>query len=80
MKKKTYDKLRIIQLILPDVLSAYAILDTAFGWNTMPIVAKLVPLAVSIIGHVLKYNSDEYFSTRSIVNKLVPDETEEKSE
>lgn len=77
MSKKHYDFLRIVQLILPDILSLYAVLDSVFGWNTMPVVAKIVPILTSIIGHLLKADSDEFFSTRSIVTKIEPDHTDE---
>lgn len=78
MSKNTYDRLKIVQLILPDILSLYSIIDSIFGWNTMPVVVKIVPIITSILGHLLKADSDEYFSTRSIVNKIVPDNTEEE--
>lgn len=74
MSKKLHDILRKLQLILPDLLSLYAILDTCFGWGTMPIVAKIVPILASIIGHLVQGDSDEYFSTRTVIDKIEPED------
>lgn len=74
MSKKMHDILRKVQLILPDLLSLYAILDTCFGWNTMSVATKIVPILISIIGHVVQGDSDEYFSTRTVIDKITPEE------
>lgn len=73
MSDKTYNRLKILQLILPDLLAAYGIIDSIFGWNGVTIAEKLAFIIASILGHILKESSDNYFSTRSIVNKIVPD-------
>ena len=73
MSDKTFKALRLVQVILPDILFLYSVLDTAFGWGSMNVATKIVSAIASILGHLLKFNSDEYFSTRSIVTKIVPD-------
>ena len=76
MSDKTFKALRLVQVILPDILFLYSVLDTAFGWGSMNVATKIVSAVASIIGHLLKLSSDNYFDTHSIVNKIVPDEVE----
>lgn len=73
MTNKQFDFLRLLQLIVPDIVSLYCILDRAFGWGQVSIVEACVPIVMSIIGHVAKALSDNYFSTKSIVTKILPD-------
>lgn len=77
MTDKQYDRWKQIQQIATDILAIYSILDTIFGWNTIAIVLKLFPISISLIGHILGYESTQYFSTKSIVTKIVPDTTED---
>ena len=81
MSKKLHDFLRLMQRIIPDIASAYCILDAFFGWGRVNLVEGLVPIILSIIGHTAQWSSDTYFSTKSIVTKILPDkevETEEE--
>jgi len=79
MTNKQFDLLRLLQLLIPDIVSLYCILDKTFGWGHITLVEACVPIVLSIIGHVAKALSDNYFSTKTIIPKITPDK-EPKSE
>ena len=80
MTNKQFDTLRLLQVIVPDIVSAYCILDKAFGWGHISLAEALVPVALSILGHITQFLSDKYFSTKSIVTKIVPDKEEREED
>lgn len=73
MTKKRFDFLRLLQLIIPDIASLYCILDRTFGWGQVSMVEACVPIVLSIISHIAQASSNNYFATKSIVTKIVPD-------
>ena len=81
MSKKQHDFLRLLQLIIPDLASLYGVLDVAFGWGHISVVEACVPIIISIISHIAQASSNTYFSTKSIVTKILPDkEVEQEAE
>lgn len=80
MTNRQFDYLRLLQLIIPDIAALYCILDRTFGWGQVSLVEACVPVVLAIIGHVAKYLSDSYFSTKTIVTKILPDKEAEEEE
>lgn len=78
MSKKSHDLLRLLQLIIPDIVGLYCLLDVAFGWGYVNLAEALVPIVLSIIGHVAQYSSNTYFDTKTIVTKILPDKEREE--
>ena len=76
MTQKSHDILRLLQMIIPDIVSIYCILDRAFGWGHISVVETLVPITLSLLAHIAQWSSNEYFSTKSIVTKILPDKEE----
>ena len=76
MSKKLYDTLRVLQWLIPAETVLYGVIDRVFSIGVAAQVATLSAAVVSFIGVVLEHESDVYFSTRSIVTKIVPDEEE----
>ena len=77
MDKKLYDTLRVLQWLIPAATVLYGVIDRVFNIGVSAQVATLSAAVVTFIGVILEHESDVYFSTRSIVNKVVPDVEEE---
>lgn len=77
MDKKLYDTLRVLQWLIPAATVLYGVIDRVFSIGVAGQVATLSAAVVTFIGVILEHESDVYFSTRSIVNKVVPDVEEE---
>lgn len=80
MTNKQFDILRLLQVVIPDLAALYCVLDRTFGWGQVSLVEACVPVVLAIIGHVAKYFSDSYFSTKTIVTKILPDKEAEEEE
>lgn len=78
MTQKSHDILRLLQMIIPDIVSLYCILDKAFGWGHVSVVEALVPITLSLLAHVAQWSSNEYFSTKTIITKILPDKPQEE--
>lgn len=76
MTKNLHDILRLLQMIIPDIVSVYCIIDRAFGWGHISVVEALVPVTLSLLAHIAQWSSNEYFSTKTIVTKILPDKEE----
>ena len=74
MDNKLYDTLRVLQWLIPALTVLYSVIDKVFSIGGAGPVATLSAAVVSFIGVVLEHESDEYFSTRSIVTKIVDEE------
>lgn len=77
MNQKLYDSLRVLQWLIPAATVLYGVIDRVFNIGVSAQVATLSAAVVTFIGVILEHESDVYFSTRSIVNKVVPDVEEE---
>ena len=74
MGNKLYDTLRVLQWLIPALTVLYSVVDKVFNIGVAGPVATLSAAVVSFIGVVLEHESDQYFSTRSIVTKIVEEE------
>lgn len=77
MKQKTYDTLRLLQWLIPALTALYGVVDKVFGIGVSAQVATLSAAVVAFIGVCLEHESDVYFSTKTIVTKILPDREEE---
>lgn len=74
---KTYDFLKYIaQIVLPALATLYVTIAGIWGLPYAEAVSGTIMAVDFCLGALLKVSSDEYFSTRDIVDKVVPD-TEE---
>ncbi len=73
MTNKQFDILRLLQVVIPDIAALYCIVDKACGWGHVSLAEACVPVVLSILGHITQYLSNNYFSTKTIVTKILPD-------
>ena len=74
---KTYDFLKYIaQIVLPALATLYVTIAGIWWLPYAEAVSGTIMAVDFCLGALLKVSSDEYFSTRDIVDKVVPD-TEE---
>lgn len=77
MKSKTYDILKYIaQIVLPALATLYVTIAGIWGLPYAEAISGTIMAVDLCLGTLLKISSDHYFSTRDIVDKVVPD-TEE---
>lgn len=77
MKSKTYDILKYIaQIVLPALATLYVTIAGIWGLPYAEAISGTIMAVDFCLGAVLKISSDQFFSTRDIVDKVVPD-TEE---
>ena len=76
MSKKLHDSLRFLQWFIPALTTFYGVIDKVFSIGVTDIVMTISAGAVAFIGVCLEHDSAEFFSTRSIVTKIMPDESE----
>lgn len=79
MSKKGHDILRLLQRIIPHAVAIYSLIDYFFGIGLVGLVEGIVAEVIALIGEFADGDSTKYFSTKSIVTKLVPD-TEKEAE
>lgn len=77
MSKKFYDTLRVLQWMIPAATALYCVIDRVFGFGVAAEFATISHAVVAFIGVCLEHESDVYFSTRSIVTKVLPDQEDE---
>ena len=80
MTNKLHDILRTLQWLIPAVVTLFGAFDKAFGWGLIGTVETLASAAVAFIGVIAQHSSATYFSTKSIVTKIMPDEEPEEEE
>lgn len=81
MSNKLHDLLRNLQWFIPAVVTLLGAFDKAFGWGIIGTVETLASAVVAFIGVVAQHSSATYFSTKSIVTKILPDkEVEQEAE
>lgn len=80
MSNKLHDILRTLQWLIPAVVTLFGAFDKAFGWGVITTVETLASAVVAFIGVIAQHSSATYFSTKSIVTKIVPDEEPEEEE
>lgn len=77
MKSKTYDILKYIaQIVLPALATLYVTIAGIWGLPYAEAISGTIMAVDFCLGALLKIESDRFFSTKDIVDKVVPD-TEE---
>ena len=72
---KTHDILRKLQLIFAAVAGALGIITTAIDLGKTGLIVTTIISALSyFVGQLAQSDSNTYFDTKSIVDKVVPDE------
>ena len=80
MSNKLHDLLRTLQWLLPALVTLFGAFDKVFGWGTIGVVETIASAVVAFIGIVAQHSSAEYFSTKTIVTKILPDKEPDKEE
>ena len=80
MSNKLHDLLRTLQWLIPALITLFGAVDKVFGWNAIGIVETIGSAVVAFIGIVAQHSSNQYFSTKSIVTKILPDKEPEVEE
>ena len=73
MTNKQFDILRLLQWLIPALVTLFGAFDKAFGWGVIGTVETLASAVVAFIGVVAQHSSAQYFSTKTIVTKILPD-------
>ncbi len=73
MSNKLHDLLRTLQWLIPAVVTRFGAFDKAFGWGIIGTVETLASAVVAFIGVIAQHSPATYFSTKTIVTKVVPD-------
>lgn len=76
MNDKMHNLLRTLQWLIPALVTLYGVVDRVFGWGLIGDVETIASGVLTFIGIVAQNSSKTFFSTKSIVDKVVPD-TEE---
>lgn len=79
MNGKLHDILRTLQWLIPSLVTLYGAFDKAFGWGLIGTVETLGSAMVAFIGVVAQHSSHQYFETKSIVTKILPDKAQEEN-
>lgn len=77
---KIHDILRTMQWLIPALVTFFGVLDKAFGWGVFGTVEMIASGLVALIGVIAQHSSHDYFSTKTIMNKILPDKEPEEVE
>ena len=77
MSSKLHDLLRTLQWLIPALITLFGAVDKVFGWGLIGVVETIGSAVVAFIGIVAQHSSSQYFSTKTIVNKILPDKEPE---
>ena len=80
MNSKIHDALRVLQWLIPALVSFFGVLDKVFGWGLFGTVEMIASGLVALIGVIAQHSSHDYFSTKTIVTKILPDKEHETVE
>lgn len=73
MSNKLHDILRTLQWLIPALVSFFGVLDKVFGWGVAGTMETIASGLMALIGVIAQHSSHEYFSTKTIVTKILPD-------
>ena len=73
MTNKLHDILRTLQWIIPALMTLYGAFDKVFGWGIIGIVETIGAAVVAFIGILAQHSSAQYFETKTIITKILPD-------
>lgn len=74
MNSKVHDILRTLQWLIPALVALYGTIDAVFGIGAIGIVETLASAVVTFIGVVAQHSSHQYFETKTIISKILPDQ------
>lgn len=78
MSQKSHDLFRKLQLIFAAASGALGVLSASIDLGRVGVIATAILAACGyFVGYMAEHDSEEYFSTRSIVTKIVPDNESE---
>jgi hypothetical protein len=77
MSDKMHNILRLLQWLIPALVTLYGVFDKVFGWGLIGDVETIASAIVAFIGVVAQHSSKVYFDTRDIIDKVVPDTEDE---
>ena len=81
MTNTLHDILRTLQWLIPAVVTLLGAFDKAFSWGIIGTVETLASAVVAFIGVIAQHSSATFFSTKTIVTKILPDkEVEQEAE
>lgn len=80
MSNKLHDILRTLQWLIPAVMTLYGAIDKVFGWGLIGPVETIGAAVVAFIGIVAQHSSHQFFDTKTIVTRILPDAEPEKGE
>ena len=80
MSKKLHDFLRTLQWLIPAVVTLLGAFDKAFSWGIIGTVETLASAVVAFIGVIAQHSSATFFSTKTIVTKILPDKEVEQED
>lgn len=80
MNNKMHDLLRTLQWLIPALMTLYGAFDRVFGWGLLGVVETLGAAVLTFIGVVAQHSSNQYFETKTIVTKILPDKEQEGGE
>lgn len=81
LSNENYDTLSYIaQILLPALATLYVTIAGIWGLPYAEAVSGTIMAVDFFLGTLLKISSNQYFSTRSIVTKIMPDDGEDESE
>lgn len=69
MTNKQFDILRLLQWLIPALVTLYGVIDRVFGIGAVGTVETLASALVAFIGVVAQHSSAQYFKDKQIVNK-----------
>lgn len=73
MNSKIHDALRVLQWLIPALVTFFGVLDKALCWGVFGTVEMIASGLVALIGVIAQHSSHEYFGTKTIVTKILPD-------
>ena len=69
MGEKLHKVLRILQWLIPTLITFYGVLDVTFAWGRAAAVETVAAGLVAMIGAIAEHSSATYFADKDIVQK-----------
>lgn len=67
MSEKMHKTLRLLQWLLPALVTFYGALDVTFGWGLVGYIETVAAGLVALIGAIAEHSSKVYFEDKDIV-------------
>lgn len=69
MNDKFHDLLRLLQWLIPALVTFFGVLDGVFNWGVIGTVETIASAVVALIGTIAQHSSKSYFADKDIVGK-----------